>query len=178
MNWQWISLFDVLSAWMGMPLAAGEDRDLLVGQGRVALRLYENQLLQLCGQKSICVRIKFLLDPLSEWLFKLGMMMWDNHKQLITVFCSIFPPAAVLSIKGDDQGKTNETQTLLRFGSLVLAPLCFHSISCLMLKPWVGFYTASTQLCQFCTDCNAYWLMELVLLYSKSNISNVQYNSK
>ena len=56
----------VLSAGMGMPLAAGEDRDLLVSQGRVALRLCESQLLQLCGQGSMRFKIKFLLDPLFE----------------------------------------------------------------------------------------------------------------
>lgn len=56
----------VLSVGMGMPSAAGEARDPLVSQGSVGLRLCESQLLQLCGQGSMCFKIKFLLDPLSE----------------------------------------------------------------------------------------------------------------
>lgn len=133
-----------------------------------------------CVVKGPCVlKLSFFhilcLSDFSSW----GWWCEITTNSYSQYFWSIFPPA-VLSIKGDDQGNSkhmNETQTLLQLGSLVTATLCSHSVSGLMLKPWVGFYTASTQLCQFCAGCNKYWPMELVFLYWKFNILNVQYNT-
>lgn len=42
--------------------------DMLMSQGKVILMLYESELLQLCGQWSMCFKIRFLSDPLSDFL--------------------------------------------------------------------------------------------------------------
>lgn len=63
------SLCQVLSSLLGWECHGQQERtDTLKSQGRVALVLCVSELLQLCGQGSLCFKIRFLSDPLSDFL--------------------------------------------------------------------------------------------------------------
>ena len=142
----------VLSAGMGMPLAVGEDRDQFVSQGSVVLG-YVRVSCSSCVVKGPCVlklsffRIPCLSDFSSwRWWCEITTNSYSEY------FWSMFPPPAVLSTTGVDQGNSkymNETQTTWKLsdGTTVLS---FGQFSNAKAMSWVLYREHATVSVLFC----------------------------